>query len=85
MEYNFSSLKKKTVINVSDGKKLGKISDLTLSFPLGKVTAYTVTPTNPLFCEKINLLPCDIEKIGEDTILVRYNADKKKVIEDCDE
>ena len=42
MEYNYSDLKKKSVINLSDGKNLGKICDLVISCPDGRVTGIIV-------------------------------------------
>ena len=37
MEYNLNDLKKKRVINVADGKDLGKITDVVITYPEGKV------------------------------------------------
>ena len=42
MEYSYSDLKKKSVINLSDGKNLGKICDLVISCPDGRVTGIVV-------------------------------------------
>ncbi len=73
MEYNLSELKKKKVINVMDGKDLGKISDMLISFPDGKITAM-ITPgkKNSFFGgnELIISVKC-IERIGDDAILVK--------------
>jgi len=83
MNYSFKDLKKKTVINVSDGSKIGKISDITVSFPNNCLVSFTVSPS---FCltnqDKQEISPCDIEKIGEDAILVKKRG---KIINDCDE
>ena len=72
MDYSYSELKKKTVIDVTDGSKMGKITDITVSFPMNCLVGFTVSPK---FClsasEKKEISPCDIEKIGEDAILVR--------------
>ena len=73
MEYNLSELKKKSVINVLDGKDLGKINDLVISFPDGRVVGIIVPgKKNSLFGgnELIVYFKC-IEKIGGDAILVR--------------
>lgn len=84
MNYSFTELKKKTVINLANGKKLGKISDVTVSFPKSCLESFTVTPCFCLFSgEKTVLTPCDIEKIGEDAVLVRFNRPKKD--QDCTE
>lgn len=78
MEYTFTSLKKKQVISILTGKKLGKVSDVTVSFPNCCLESLTITPCNlSLFSqEKIVLLPCQIEKIGEDAILVKQTPVK---------
>lgn len=72
MEYTFTELKKKTVIDVTDGSKLGKVTDITISFPERCFKSLVV---KPVFCfsegDKTIVSPCDIERIGEDAILVR--------------
>ena len=51
MEYNFSDLKKKKVINVEDGKDLGKICDFILTFPEGRIKSLIVPgKKNAIFC-----------------------------------
>lgn len=72
MEYNLTDLKKKKVINVSDGKDLGKITDLVITYPEGKVKGIIVPGRkNGLFFsgELIIGFKC-IERIGEDAVLV---------------
>ncbi len=84
MEYSFNELKKKQVINVIDGKKLGKIVDVEISFPCSKVITYTVGGIG-LFCaEVIKITPCEIQRVGEDAILVKpsVNEGVKKEIDD---
>lgn len=72
MEYSFTELKKKTVINVDDGSKIGKVSDISVTFPECCLKSLTVSPP---FCfsasDKTVLTPCDVQKIGEDVILVK--------------
>ena len=77
MEYNYSDLKKKSVINVSDGRDLGKISDLLISYPDGKIRSIIVPgKKNSFFSSCELIIPFSaIERIGDDTILVRL--DKK--------
>lgn len=73
MDYNLSELKKKNVVNVLDGKDLGKISDLVISFPEGKVVGIVVPGKRGLFGGNEQLLigvGC-IDRIGSDAILVR--------------
>lgn len=42
MEYNLTDLKKKKVINVADGKDLGKIADMVITYPEGKIKGIIV-------------------------------------------
>ncbi len=72
MEYNLTDLKKKKIINVADGKDLGKITDMVITYPEGKVKGIIVPgKKNGLFFsgELIIGFKC-IERIGEDAILV---------------
>ena len=73
MEYNYTELKKKSVVNVMDGKNLGKITDLVLSFPDGRVTGIIVPGKKNSFFSSGELImgvEC-IERIGDDAILVK--------------
>ena len=91
MNYSFNELKKKTVIDVKDGKKLGKVSDLTVSFPKNCFESITITPScvNLFSQDKLIISPCDIQRIGEDAILVKISEKGDKVQslheEFCDE
>ena len=72
MAYNLTDLKKKKVINVADGKDLGKITDMVITYPEGKVKGIIVPgKKNGLFFsgELIINFKC-IERIGEDAVLV---------------
>lgn len=79
MEILYSELKRKEVINVSNGVHLGKVCDLTFSQPENKVLGFTVTGGKGLCLTKRDLfIPmCDIVKIGEDVVLTKL-ADKKE-------
>lgn len=73
MNYNFSDLKRKKVINVADGRDLGRISDIIISYPDGRIGSIIVPGKKNSFfstCELIINFSC-IERIGDDTILVR--------------
>ena len=76
METSFCSLKSKCVINVSDGKNLGNITDIIIDICTGKILAIVVPSTSKNFFNffKSNnniIIPYNrICKIGEDTILV---------------
>ena len=72
MDYNFSDLKKKKVINITDGKDLGKIIDLIMSYPEGKIKSIIVPGKKNAFFTGYELIinfSC-IERIGDDAILV---------------
>ena len=67
MEYNLTDLKKKKVINVADGKDLGKITDMVITYPEGKIKGIIVPgKKSGLFFsgELIINFKC-IERIGE--------------------
>lgn len=72
MEVTFSELKQKEVISITDGKHLGKVCDITFTFPEGKVTGFTVTGCKGFkFTRQEVFLPIkSIVKIGEDAVLV---------------
>ncbi len=72
MDYSFAELKKKTVVDVADGSKIGKVTDVTVSFPECCLKSLTVSPPICLSSsEKRIVTPCEIEKIGEDVILLK--------------
>ena len=72
MNIDYNELKKKDVIDVCSGKKLGKVKNISFTFPDGKITGVTA---GGLFCgEDSSFLFSDITRIGEDTVLV----EKKK-------
>lgn len=76
MEYNLSELKKKSVINVKTGKKLGKICDVELCFPCLKVKCFILSCGLNLFSnEKTVITPLEIQTIGEDAILVNLRPE----------
>ena len=76
METSFCSLKSKCVINVSDGKNLGNITDIIIDIYTGKILAIIVPSTTKSFLNIFKstnniIIPYNhICKIGEDTILV---------------
>ena len=73
---SFCALRDKEVINVRDGKKLGCVIDVDFDVPTGRICRLILPPPGKLAffsSSKNNLyIPWDrIEKIGNDTILVR--------------
>lgn len=70
---SFSELKNKQVINVSDGAVLGHVSDVHIEFPQGRLSALLLpSPLRSGFRRETARIPIEqIERIGEDIILVR--------------
>ena len=84
MNLSFKDLSKREVINVTDGKCLGHIIDLTLDFPKGIMTGITVPSKKSIFnflgfYDRIFIEEYKIKKIGTDVILVDLNAVPIKV------
>ena len=80
MELTFSKLRAKEVINVQDGKKLGRICDVVLCYPENKWMGIVV-PNSRGFSLKRNELFISlkqVQKIGEDVILVNVGAPKRE-------
>lgn len=68
----------KEVINLCDGCRLGYVGDVEVEIPCGRVRAIVVPGRCRLFGllgrEEDAVIPWEqIEKIGDDIILVRYN------------
>ncbi|MDE6001182.1 MAG: PRC-barrel domain-containing protein [Clostridia bacterium] len=80
MEFNFSQLKQKEVISVTDGKHLGKVCDLTLTFPENRFIGITVTGCKGFkFSRQEVFIPVKaIVKIGEDAILIKTDEKCKE-------
>ena len=76
MDISFRELQKRDVINVPDGKNLGKITDLVLDFPRGVMTGiYVPGKKQNLFSRLFSRTEIFIDrsrivKIGGDVILV---------------
>ncbi|MBR2385436.1 MAG: YlmC/YmxH family sporulation protein [Clostridia bacterium] len=80
MDYNFTDIKKKKVINIADGKDLGKITDFIVSYPDGKIKSIIVPGKKNAFftgCELIINFSC-IERIGDDAVLVCLCKEKNE-------
>lgn len=70
-----SSFQKKEVVNLSDGRRLGYVSDADVNFDDGKLEAIVVSGTAKLFGgmskEQELVIPFSkIKRIGEDIIIV---------------
>ncbi len=87
MEVKFSELKKKKVVNILDGKVLGFVTDIVFDFPEGKISAFVCGDKKSLFCkEEVVVCLCDVNKIGDDTVLVCFKEERdckrKEICED---
>ena len=81
MEINYQELKKKDVLNVATGKNLGKINDLIIDAKSGKILKIVVPGKKGfLSCESEEIKYSDIEKIGDDVILIKFRVAKE---DDC--
>ena len=78
MELSFSELRAKEVINTQDGRKLGKVCDISLCYPENKWLG-VVVPGGKGFGKKNNLFIelKNIVRIGEDVILVNVGMPRK--------
>lgn len=75
MEISFNELRTKEVVNVCDGKRLGRVIDIVFCYPEGDIIGIVVFgDKNGFFkpCEEILIEYNNINKIGEDTILVDF-------------
>ena len=72
---NLSDLQNKDLINIIDGKKIGNIIDAKFNVETGLIERLVIEPSKSLFSLKNNVIELkysDINKIGEDVILVDY-------------
>ena len=79
MELTFQTLKQKDVVSVTDGKNLGKVCDVTVSFPENNWLGITVPGCKGFkFTNKGEIfIPVkQIVKIGDDTVLVKTESGK---------
>ncbi|MBQ8431217.1 MAG: YlmC/YmxH family sporulation protein [Clostridia bacterium] len=87
METTFCELKGKEVINVLDGKRLGRIIDIVFETKCGKILGLVV----PNYCKSWNIFKqaddifipfSNVCKIGDDVILVEiFVQNKTKILE----
>ena len=77
---SIDDLKKLEVVNLCDGCILGHVCDVEMDLCSGSIVALLVPRRLDIFeifrkdCRKNYRIPwCQIERIGNDTILVRYN------------
>jgi YlmC/YmxH family sporulation protein len=76
MEMSFSELRTKEVVNVADGRKLGKVCDMVFCYPENRILGFVVpgqrgfaSKRTDFFIELKNIV-----KIGDDVILVNVGV-----------
>ncbi len=68
------NFREKEVVNLADGKRLGFVCEVEFDICSGKITAIIIKCEGGFFSKgkrDIRIPWCNIEKIGEDIILVR--------------
>lgn len=83
MSISYQELRKKDVLEISSGKNLGKITDLIIEKRTGKVLKIIVPGKRGGFlsCENLEIKYSQIERIGDDVILV--DTSKKQLPPPC--
>ena len=79
MVFKYSEVKNKNVINIADGKNLGKITDFAFSYPDGEIKCVFVSEKKFLSGSggyEMNL--CCIKKIGDDAVLVNLGQENQE-------
>ena len=80
MVCSFSALRNKEVVNIKTGEKIGYVDDLELDTEGSRVVSLIIYGRSRAFGlmgrdEDIIVRCSDIELIGEDTVLVRFEKD----------
>ena len=80
MEVSFSELKEKEIVNVYDGKKLGRIIDILFDNSTGVVKGVMVPGEKKLFRKSEDIfVPLEkLKKIGDDVILISLQVGSVK-------
>lgn len=79
MEFSFSELRTKEVVNTQDGRRLGRVCDVALCYPENRWLGIIV-PGSRGFGKKRSDLFIDLRsivKIGEDVILVNVGSSRR--------
>ena len=79
-----SDFRQKEVINIKDGSRLGYVDDVEFEVASGQIIAIIIYGQSRFFglfgkCDDYIIPWCDIEKIGEDTVLVCFNIPQKQI------
>ena len=73
MDITFNNLRSKEVVNLYDGKRLGRIIDVSFDGGSGRVLGFIVPGIKKVFKKSEDIfIPLElVKKIGDDVILVR--------------
>lgn len=76
----FAGLTEKEVINICDGSRLGRVCDLEVEMPSGKICTLIVpeegSKWNFFACSRVYMVPWScVRQIGDDIILVEVDAE----------
>lgn len=79
---SISGLCDKDIISLCDGTKIGTVSDVEFDTKTGKIAYLIICGKQGFFgmmnkAQDIKISWCDIEVIGDDTILVKCGREKK--------
>lgn len=73
MEITYCDLRQKEVVNLCDGKRLGRVIDMVFSYPENRIIGIVVPGCRGFYLFRGNDIFVDIKsiiKIGEDVILI---------------
>ena len=81
MDISLSELKEKEIVNVFDGKKLGRIIDILFNIENGMVKGIVVPGEKKFFKKSEDIfIPLEkLKKIGDDVVLVKLSVQSEQV------
>jgi len=81
MEITFSILRSKEIVNLYDGKRLGRIIDISFEKETGRVLGFIVPGIKKVFKKSEDIfIPLElIKKIGEDVVLVKLSPVQENI------
>ena len=89
MDITFNTLRSKEIVNIYDGRRLGRIIDVSFDNSTGRVLGFVVPGIKKVFKKSEDIfIPLDlVKKIGDDVILVKLSpveesVEKRKCSED---
>jgi len=73
MDITFNMLRSKEIVNLYDGKRLGRIIDISFDGQSGRVLGFVIPGIKKVFKKSEDIfIPLElVKKVGEDVILVR--------------